>query len=865
MRKLLHIGIIFLCGAATCLAQTTVTIPNTVKQAGLPRPGVNVGGNELFGQAQLLKSMNYANAGYMPSAYYQSTWTCDGGGTQSTTQWYDGNTGNFPANFFVGASYIAMSQDGTSYGSGTITASTANTSTGITFTLGTPLSSACNPSNQKDMLIVSLLTGTTGLNTPQTTLPFICSGATFDTSDTDPLSTNTIQSLEMPTGCAATFNLDQAYPNVTNTNSSLVGNTNWLNLNGSYAATFKAKCLTAGCSLTVALNRSGGATYIAGTTVSPTFNATPGDGWTTYSYPFTASETGTTTLGSITYSLTSGSTGVALVQDIDLVEGSTLTGNTTVYRDAVVRKLQNIHPGTLRFMDSGDWCSDVPDMIAPLGNMRWCTVSEGNYEPKFFGNTPVGYASKLQLALFIGADAWISVGNLSMPADWTTLINWLANTADGPSAGVSWIQAFATAGHKIYLENGNEAWNTAAEGGLWGGNGTIYGHFLGPNMAAAKAASGYNSAVIKLVGNGFVTQGNGADGWDQLTLTTAQATTNGLPDFIDNAAYMLGVSETVTLNGTNIATTGAPWLDEWAEDTNWNSASPPSGSTSLYNNRVYAGTFGVASAVYEMDFGNTEGVGMTQTQLDQVSASVGTALGTVQNALLMQRDAGFTGPLNVFVLPLNGNTYTCVTGTCVSGATSPLWGIERPLGCGPGQLSTCNDVDRPVSIAMQIVNNAIGSNNNLMGTTQSGTPTFSYPGGQVYSPAPYQIQANASVPYVNCFSYSNGSGNWTTICFNNNLTTAETVTLAGAGAPTGSVTQTTFPGPSNLITDHNENYYIGSSSIAPVVGIPSATSTSGTSYSIPAASMIALTYSTGGSTVAAPVLNNVTLNNATIN
>ena len=131
-----------------------------------------------------------------------------------------------------------------------------------------------------------------------------------------------------------------------------------------------------------------------------------------------------------------------------------------------------------------------------------------------------------------------------------------------------------------------------------------------------------------------------------------------------------------------------------------------------------------------------------------------------------------------------------------------------------------------------------------MSVTQSGTPTFNYPGGQNQNGSP-TIPPNPAVPYVNCFAYSNGKGNWTTICFNNNLTTAESVTLAGPGAPTGPVTETIFPKSTNVITDHNENTFLGASSIAPIVTFPSATTASGMTYSIPPASFIALTYTDG--------------------
>jgi hypothetical protein len=176
----------------------------------------------------------------------------------------------------------------------------------------------------------------------------------------------------------------------------------------------------------------------------------------------------------------------------------------------------------------------------------------------------------------------------------------------------------------------------------------------------------------------------------------------------------------------------------------------------------------------------------------------------------------------------------------------PLWGANLFMATGPGQTPGSVNTDRPLAIALGVINNAIGANNNLMSVTQSGTPTFNYPGGQSSS-----ILPNAAVPYVNCFAYSNGQENWTTICFNNNLSTAEPVTLAGPGAPTGPVSETIFPDPDNVITDNNENTFLGAASSAPVVAVPAASSASGVQYSIPPASFITLTYTAGGETTLA--------------
>ena len=815
---------------------TTVTISNAVEMGGIDRPGINLGGLGDYGSQQLLKSLNYVNGGYFPGTYAGTTYACSSGGSNTTSTWYNSITdaSGYAANFWAGASFVAINAaTGASYGSGVVTASTSNTgSTGITFTLSPALRAACNPS-QNDVLIVRQ-TGSNGLFAPNRLLN-VCSGASWDTSDTSPSSSNTQHSLQMPTGCGLTFYMDATMSNRTNANASLATQqVNFINLNGSYSATFKAKCLVAGCSINFSLGRFGGTTYLASTTVNPGFNATPGVGWTTYNYPFTASETGTqnTTVG---YSFTC--TGSCFLQDADVIEGSTLPGNTTAFRDAVVSELQKLHPGSIRYMDASLWCSDVADEIATTGNRRWCGASA--WQPGI--GQSMGYDDVLALGNLLGTDVLITVGQLNQASDWTMLINWLSSSG--------WISTYAASGHKIYLEDGNEAWNSGVGATLYYGNGTAYGCTVGPNMAAAKSASGYNPAVVKLVANSWVApnQGYGPFGWVHNVLTIAQATPNGLPDFVDDAPYTLNYLGNFDTYGSNVATTGAPFLDEWAEDANIDSVTKPaSNSESMYLNQQYAkANFGVSTLVYEVNQSTLSGVAATQLQLNQVGASVGNALAVAEHILLMQRDAQVSGPIHAFTLAEPYTGYTCNGNGCVNGVVMPLWGANLFMATGPGQTPDSANTDRPLAIALGVINNAIGANNNLMSVTQSGTPTFKYPGRQSYNGSP-TILPNAAVPYVNCFAYSNGLGNWTTICFNNNLTTPESVTLAGAGSPTGPVSETIFPNRGNVITNNNENTFLGAASSAPVVAVPAASSASGVTYSIPPASFITLTYTAGG-------------------
>jgi hypothetical protein len=844
MRSALPLALCFLmliCNARVLLSQsttTTVTISSAVETGGIDRPGINLGGLANYGSQQLLKSLNYVSGGYFPGTYAGATYPCSGGGSNTTTTWYDSITdpSGFPANFWAGSNYVAINAaTGTSYGSGVVTASTSNTgTTGITFTLSPALSAACNPS-QNDVLIVRQTAATT-LFAPNQLLN-VCSGASWDTSDTSPSSSNTQRSLQMPTGCGLTFYIDATVSNRTNTNGQ-GGSTqvNFININGSYAATFKAKCLVAGCSVNFSLGRLGGTTYVANTTVSPGFSTTPGVEWTTYDFPFTASETGVQdqTVG---YSFTC--TGSCLLQDVDVVEGSTLPGNTTAFRDAVVYELQMLHPGSIRYMDASQWCSDVADEIASTGNRRWCGAS--SWTPGV--GQAMGYNDVLELANFLNTDVLISVGQLNQPSDWAMLVNWLSSSG--------WISKYAASGHTIYLEDGNEAWNSGVGSTLFYGNGYAYGYTLGPNMAAAKSATGYDPHVIKLVGNSWAApnQGYGQFGWVHNVLTIAQRTPNGLPDFLDDAPYTLNYVGNFDTYGSSVATTGAPFLDEWAEEANIDSVTTPlSNSQSMYLNQQYAkANFGVGTLVYEVNQSTLSGVAATQLQLNQIGASVGNALAVTEHVLLMQRDSQLTGPIHAFTLAEPYTGYTCNGNGCSSGAVMPLWGTTLFMATGPGQTPGSANSHRPLAIALGVINNAIGSNSNLMSVTQAGTPTFNYPGGQAGS-----IQPNAAVPYVNCFAYSNGQGSWTTICFNNNLTTAESVTLTGPGAPTGPVSETIFPDRGNVITDHNENTFLGAASSAPVVTLPTASSASGATYSVPPASFVALTYTAGGTSTLAP-------------
>ena len=84
-----------------------------------------------------------------------------------------------------------------------------------------------------------------------------------------------------------------------------------------------------------------------------------------------------------------------------------------------------------------------------------------------------------------------------------------------------------------------------------------------------------------------------------------------------------------------------------------------------------------------MNQSTTVGIAATQSQLDQIGASVGTALAVAEHVLLMQRDAQVSGPIHAFTLAEPYTGYSCKGDGCVAGAVMPLWGANLFMATGP--------------------------------------------------------------------------------------------------------------------------------------------------------------------------------------
>lgn len=818
-------------------AQVSVSIPGTVRSAGLLRPGLNIGGNSEYGMMQMLKRLNQMNFGYLPPPIYRLSYPCSTGGTQTTTNYFSANfgTNGFPAGFWTNGSYAALSQTGIVPISGTITGSTDNTaSPGINFTLGTALGAACTTGSNTantDELITRQDNVPFGTLTPQSYggAGFFNTSSSFS-SDVSGASTNTYQSLDLPTAQTQTFYIDAVFH--TWAPDPSISNVTWLNVNGSYTLTYKARGVGT-CSMAYSAGRIGSSPFVSG---SDTLTSS----WQTFNHTFTGSETGAQTQN-IAFAFTPTCTGGdAHLQDMDIIEGSTLAGNTTPFRDAVVRAFQQLNPGSLRLMTPASWPSSIPCQTAAIG-MQCAAGLNGTNKNSL--NNSIGYDDFLQLCYFLKATPWITVGHFNTPADVTTLVNWEASSG--------WTAKFKALGIDIFTEIANEPWNPGAQGNLDTGNGLGYGSMFGPIATAFRAASGYDSAVNRIIASNWFSGsqsyflGTGG-GWAKNVLSASGCTggpptqsaitplQSQCPDMMDIAPYSLSY----IANLTNLQ------QDENSEVQNFSSAPCAyTGACSATSEVATAASLlaqhGILTGEYEHSYSPDQcasALGITQAQMNQASNDVSMGHDTTQAFLLAERDAGVTGPRNGFAFVDQPYSGAC-------GVEQTSWTWMAQMAAGPGQLSTFGEGYRAAGIAFSVMNQAIGNNSSLMDQTVTGTPTLNYAGGQ-NDGTKNTIIANASVNLVNTFVRGDGAGHYTVIAYNSD-SVSHTVTFSGAGAPTGTVVKNVYAS-GNALTDTNidslsQNYP------AAVIPFPTPTTFTGSTDTLAPGTFTTYTYSTAAS------------------
>lgn len=786
---LLAFGIINLNAQTTNIAIGPVVVQPTVK-----RLGINLSNRDFYDAGQISKNLVMRNPGF-EGEIYQSTIRC-GSGTATTCldedQW-----SAWPAGFWNGATFQFFY--GAAQGqSGTISSYTAASGgNGGTFTFA---ESGVAPANGDYMIVRMKVPG----NPAAGWWPTLGGEGTItaNTSDLPPGTTGKQTVAVSAPGASDSVNLASYFDGD--------GGRSFLLLNGTFQLTFKAKGTGGSNQIGLSLQRLGLATYLNQT-------VTLTNTWATYTYTFTAAESGAH-LNNVALAFNTVGADSFYLDDVSLTQTNSNPSNTTAFLDPVVTTLQTLQPGSLRF-----WAGQLGDTLDNLIADQFGRQRAG-YLAFYTEQDDISYGLQefLQLSAAVGAEPWFVVPSTFSTTDASNLIEYLAGPAGTPYGAkraargnpTPWTSVFT----KIHLEFGNEAWNGSFKGG------SIeypapYGLQAQAIFAAMRANPAYIPSAFDLV--------LGGQAVDSGRNQSIQNYCNNNDSF-DVAPYMMN---TVNSFSDNEDLFGSTFAEPEAYVSTAGVAEGVSGGLMTLNQQaIQSSTHPVPLVMYEMNLSTLEG-SITQSALNSYVSSLGAGL-AVTDAMLLQMRQG--------VLTQNLWNLTQYNFVRPDGSSADLWGAV--IDMGPTNLR------RPQYLALQAVNQAIGANASMLQTVQTGA-------NPIWNQALVNTVQLASAHYLQSYAFSSGSSQ-SLVVFNLNLTSSLPVTFSGANAPSGNVQITTLT--SANVTDTNEVAEV----ISPVT-ITSAAFNPATSLNLPPYSMTVLTWTGGISTPVSPVISGITATNVT--
>ena len=730
---------IFLAASFGALGQTptNIQISGAVQQPSVSRLGVNLSDETYWDSGQMTKNLVFENPGF-EGLKYRMVLKC-AVVTANTCQ-DDNQYAAMAAGYWVGTTYRILS--GNSGGkTGTVLASTASANCsgcGMMITFDQNINAAVGD-------YFSVETALQPGHGDAGWADDVSGGGTISTETTD-LSPETPgkQALVLNAGAPGE---SAAVQSGFDTWSGL----SFIQLNGTFEVTFRAKGIGGNNTLTVTVQRlENGIPFYLDQTVTLT------NSWQDYTLTFSANETGSA-VGSVQLEFLASNSSVEL-DDVSLDQTNTSSSNPTIFRDDVVNALKELNPGTIRMMAAGAALgSDLPNQLQVPG----ARYREGWNSSGVQTVIPYGIHEFLQLCQTVGADPWITIPTATTPTEMTEFIEYLTGNGSDPWSALRisrgqtspWTSVFG----KIHLELGNETWNGSFKGESMNIPG--YPEWANTIFAVARQAPGFVASSFDLILDGWAS----SPGYDGPMLSVSNQ-----HDSIDIAPYLLYSANDeaqATMFGALFA---EPELFESAggevyQDMTVAAAAPSATSTSTN------------VSVYETNLGTMIG-GITKPELDALTPSVGAGVAMADHMLQMMRLG--VKYQNMFALP----QYEYLRG---DGSLVRLWGIVVDMG-------TTNR-RRPQFLAEALANSVIGGS--MLQTAQTGAnPTWNQPlssDGVVLNGA-HDIQS---------FAFLN-QGNVSTVLFNLSQTTALPVTFSGADAPTGSVQMTQLT--SANITDNNE-------------------------------------------------------------
>jgi hypothetical protein len=694
---------------------TTIEITNHVLQSNLQPFGINLGDQTFYDSGQLLNNLIYRNPGF-EGMEYRSIIRC---GNVTATTCTDANPhAAWPADFWTGGSYTVLTgaHDGAS---GPIAQSSAPIS--LQFAGDAPASGDY-------VLLDKFFAADPAAGWWART----DNNARFSAETTD---------LSPHTPGKQALRMDAAAPNQSAEIASYfdtVPHRSFLQLHGEYALTFRAKSCGGNNQLAISFARAQEKQFFSTTpTLTPQ--------WQDFHYAFTANDAPNST-GNVKLAFNVAGA-CALLDDVSLTPAPN-PANPTAFRTDVVLALQQLRPGTLRYMASAAQLgSAIPNLLAPqFARTRAGYSSAKATEP----DIPIGIPEFLELCDFLHADPWLVVPLATSPAEAAQLIRYLATE---PNKHHPWLARF----NKIHLELGNEAWNTTFDGAAITDS-AAYGHRATEIFRAMRATPGFSPHKFDLV------IGGQAEWPDRNAKILAAATGY---DTLALAPYLMySVNDASSPEKLFLPLFAQP--EQMSRD------------GIMRQNADALFTAGHANlAIYETNLSTTRGT-ISQQQLDSFTPSLGAGLAVADHMLLMLRELGARTQMlfSLSQFQFRRDDHKNVR----------LWGAVVDMGN--------TNLKRPQFLALALANSVLRGD--LLQTTQSGAnPTWNQP------------RANDNVALDNAheiqsFAFADGN-QLALIVFNFSLDQPRTIRVTGPNSMHGEVQRSELTAASPSATNEDSD------------------------------------------------------------
>jgi hypothetical protein len=733
---------------------TDIAIESTEQQSGVKRLGINLSGQSYYDSAQISRNLIFRNPGFEAETW-QSILRCKL--TTATSCTDDSGNISWPANFLQGATFEFISGNDKGL-AGTVQASQPSSGqSGVTFSFGTL---GRVPASNEFVLVRRSIPGNP---TAGWWLDQLQAGASLKQENSD-LSRDTAgkQALRMAAAGPGQEASIHSY-------FDSLGKRSFVQLKGPYELSFRAKGLEGSKELSVSFTRTGTA---AGNESFLKETVHLSSEWKNYSFDFSPKEDGTL-IGTLDLNFRVAGSSV-LLDDVSLIAGGSkknptgvTTANPTAFRDEVVSTLKTLHPGVLRYMDSGtNFGSSLDNMIASQFARVRAGFSTRNTVQE---DLPVGLYDFLQLCQALGAEPWYTMQAGMSPAEVKNLIEYLAGDASTPygakRAAAGQKQPWAEVFPVIHLELGNEQWNGATFYGAAINDAVAYANRAEDIFSAARSSTSYSPKKFDLI-----LGGQAVNTWS----TQQEISHSSKNDSFAVAPYLFG---TFNNAGSKETIFGSMFAEPEMLD------SSPSGYMAQQAKAIKSANHPTALSVYEVNLGTQSG-SVPQSGFDAAVPSLGAGLTVVEHMLLMMRDLGIKTQA---VWSLTGYNNTLRNSVDGKQEVTPLFGVVIDMG------GTTN-LQRPQFVAETLANQTILPT--MLKTTLTGAnPTWKEVGSNNNG---ISIE---KAHYLQVFTFVDGLQH-SLIVFNLSRTESLPVTFSGGSAPSGTVQLGLLT--SKEITDNNE-------------------------------------------------------------